>query len=480
MKRTLTFLLCLCLLGMGTVSAQGTFLLRGKAMNLPADKQQFELVVTHPYKGVTYIVPVRSDGMFEQSFPIAGEFQEVCFMLGNGLTVFATPGDTLNLEFDAGKLSETLNIWGQTPAYSRELKLCMEIDKHFRERALKLNLEAYAFWDGKLDADTIVRHVVSSVKDMQQLIGDFKQAHEALPHEDYFYQKAYFEPMLWLVRDDISLEKARREVRLYPDRPKLKLPYRDSDFDFLAYPPAREFIEYYIKKGVEKVCNLFDKHQTDMEEIKYQIADLVIPNKRLRDWYQVISQYAWIEFDSMDKGKKWGDRLMATLDDPEAKSFLRHQMDSFIEPFISGAPARDMTLVDLDGREVSLSSLRGKYVYMDIWGLGCGVCNMEFEKAQAFHDKYAAYGDKLVCVFVCEHGDKESCRKYIEKYNLGDKGIHLYVDAVHQEEVKKYSQGMFPTYVLISPDGKIVEYNTARPSELLGDRENILDRCLKK
>ena len=37
----------------------------------------------------------------------------------------------------------------------------------------------------------------------------------------------------------------------------------------------------------------------------------------------------------------------------------------------------------------------------------------------------------------------------------------------------------FPFYVLIDKDGKIAEYNTVRPSNLMGSHPNLLDKLLK-
>ena len=473
------FISALCLFFCaGQALAQGTFVLRGKAVNVPENERKLELAVTHPYRNESYTVSIRPDGTFEQTLPVAGRLQDVYLYLGDAVTVFTFPGDTINWEFDYKDCPASIRAWGNTPERSRELELCKEMYDRFRRCQLNLSREGYFLSAGTCDSDTLLSRAVAYVKDKQQLIGQYKRK-GVLPHEKYFYQSAYFSGLSPLIPDGIALEKASNVVRLYPEGMDITRPYRDANFDFFGCPEALSFAQAYIRKSVEDVCNLFNQNWKDMEGITSQTIDLVVPNKALRDWYQVSSRFAYFASGSMEKVKADGEQLMNTLTDPSAKAFLKRQMEAYVYPFQPGATARDMTLPTFDGDEVSLSFLRGKYVYMDIWAEGCGPCMMEFQKAQAFHDKYAAYADKLVCIFLCARGDKENCRKIVDKHKLWDKGIHLFADDAHQEEAAKYNQDLWPTYVLIGPDGKIVEYGTARPSELLRDGENILDRCLK-
>src|SRR5678815_3705457 len=56
--------------------------------------------------------------------------------------------------------------------------------------------------------------------------------------------------------------------------------------------------------------------------------------------------------------------------------------------FRNPASAPVVAMRDLDGREVSLASLRGKVVLVDCWATWCGPCRAEIPDLVALQEKY--------------------------------------------------------------------------------------------
>ena len=59
---------------------------------------------------------------------------------------------------------------------------------------------------------------------------------------------------------------------------------------------------------------------------------------------------------------------------------------------LQGKPAPAFTLVDLDGKKVSLSDFKGKPVLVNLWATWCGPCKLEMPWFQEFSQKYAGQG----------------------------------------------------------------------------------------
>ncbi|WP_439555311.1 redoxin domain-containing protein [Dyadobacter sp.] len=136
-----------------------------------------------------------------------------------------------------------------------------------------------------------------------------------------------------------------------------------------------------------------------------------------------------------------------------------------------GQEAPDFTLNSPEGKPVSLSSLRGKYVLIDFWASWCGPCRMENPNVVRMYDKFKEKGFDIYGVSLDDN--EKSWKAAITKDNLKWQ---------HGSELKKWNSGVAQTYgvnaipatFLIDKDGKIIAKNLRGPAleskltELLG------------
>ena len=63
---------------------------------------------------------------------------------------------------------------------------------------------------------------------------------------------------------------------------------------------------------------------------------------------------------------------------------------------LKGKPAPAFTLVDLDGKKVSLADYKGKAVLLNFWATWCGPCKLEMPWLVKLRDQYKAQGFEIL------------------------------------------------------------------------------------
>lgn len=125
-----------------------------------------------------------------------------------------------------------------------------------------------------------------------------------------------------------------------------------------------------------------------------------------------------------------------------------------------GYPALDFSQASPEGKMISLSELKGKYVLLDFWASWCGPCRQENPNVVAAFNKYK---DKGFTVFgVSLDQNKERWLGAIKSDNLTWTHVSD-LKGWGNEVAKMYGISSIPQNLLLDKDGKIIAKNLRGP-----------------
>ena len=170
-------------------------------------------------------------------------------------------------------------------------------------------------------------------------------------------------------------------------------------------------------------------------------------------WMKKLSNIAKLVAYKMNpEYKSEAESLYAGLSPEMKQSPEGLEIESLLHPVKEvsfGDAVPDYTYVDRNGKERSISEFRGKKVLLDFWGNGCGPCMKSIPGIQRLHDQY---GDRLAIVSINIDSDrvwKKSEKEHPMTWeNWRD-------PSGYSGSIRIFGSHEIPTFVLISPEGKV-------------------------
>jgi thiol-disulfide isomerase/thioredoxin len=140
-----------------------------------------------------------------------------------------------------------------------------------------------------------------------------------------------------------------------------------------------------------------------------------------------------------------------------------------IKKQLLGKPAPELEVTDMQGNRVSLASLKGKTVLLDFWTTWCPPCIAD---APALDKLYTKYGDKnLMIVGISMNED----RVVVEKFLKSHPHTFPVILTSENELPRPYQIGIFPTYMVVSPDGTLT--TAVQGDQGFGDLRKYLQKA---
>lgn len=157
------------------------------------------------------------------------------------------------------------------------------------------------------------------------------------------------------------------------------------------------------------------------------------------------------------------NELMALSTNPFFKEDLTKKYNK-TKSLSSGKVSPAFEYENHKGGKTSLASLKGSYVYVDVWATWCGPCRQEIPALQKVEQQFHGKNIKFVSISIDAKKDHEKWNKMVTDKQLG--GIQLFADNDWNSEfVKGYAIDSIPRFIIIGPDGTIVNADAPRPSD---------------
>jgi len=167
---------------------------------------------------------------------------------------------------------------------------------------------------------------------------------------------------------------------------------------------------------------------------------------------------SYVENAGVDHLDEFAGVYESKVTDPEKKKAFGELCGKWAK-IAKGQPSPDFKYLNIDGQEVSLADLAGKYVYIDVWATWCGPCRGELPHLKELEHKFAKKNIHFVSI-SCDQ-DKAAWEKMVKEDKLGGIQLHAGQDEAFMDA---YMIRGIPRFILLDREGKILAADMTRPS----------------
>lgn len=249
-----------------------------------------------------------------------------------------------------------------------------------------------------------------------------------------------------------------------------------------AHPAVEEYIDYYAGMKIEdfsKNTSLIYNHPWGSRTL----SSIMMVNMRQRNVkFSPTLDVLKLNMEMLQNDTLKGDAVLdkaagfKNYDDYIAlknnygqyiitKSQKQRDMD-IITPLAQlkpGDAALNFSYPDKDGKTVTLASLKGKVVLVDVWATWCGPCIGEIPSLKKLEEEMKGKDVQIISLSTDDPKDKEKWQKMIKDKELG--GLQLWAGGPGNDFSKYYKVNTIPRFLVFDKNGKIVSVDSPRPSD---------------
>ena len=132
-----------------------------------------------------------------------------------------------------------------------------------------------------------------------------------------------------------------------------------------------------------------------------------------------------------------------------------NQNNNIEAPVSAGEMAADFKLQSLSGKPVTLSSLRGKVVFLNVWATWCGPCREEMPSMETLYESFKNRQDFVILAVSQDRKGRIAVQPFVEKN-------HLHFDVLLDPDNvvgDAYNVSGVPETFIIDRSGRIVAHH---------------------
>ena len=393
-------------------------------------------------------ITLKDDGSFKDTLRMTSDHY-VIRQNNNLTTIFAPKGSKVIVNYDAKKKDSTLQFNGDQKAINKYIvdkeavsetargdfkEMYLKNEKDFKEHITKIKTTQENLFS-KVDqvSETYKNNELKNINyEYLSSLSNYKSYHS------YYAKDKDFKPSEGFLSElkNLNLENENDYIFSSNYRSVVKSKLRSASQKLVEKDSIANDIAYLTAIGAIKN----DKIRNDLlfNDAKYGITY----TDNLEDYYTIFSKHSTNEINNKKIAKDYKSLKSLAKGSPSPK-FNDYENNA--------------------GGSKSLDDLKGKYVYIDVWATWCGPCIAEIPSLKKLEKDFHNKNIEFVSISIDRKKDHEKWKKMIVSKEL--EGLQLFADDNWNSKfIKDYMIKGIPRFILIDPQGNIINANAKRPS----------------
>ncbi|KAB1067718.1 TlpA family protein disulfide reductase [Tamlana haliotis] len=418
-------------------------LFTGTILNAPS--QKFMLVNK---AGESIPIQLDENGSFTETIT-TGSSHYIFYNSRHRLDFYFVQGEEYHLKTDMKSFKKSVNLTGTDLDASNYL-----MTKGVQFRKIRgSNADLYALNENEFKA---------KVSDINKSYNNYLESFLGIPHEFIAEERRELEYLRLLMLT--KYQTLHRNSTKQPD-------FKVSE-NFLSELEKVDYLDEKAYKTGGSYDNLVAEHfklksqdfiknsggNVYFDKLKFYGA---IPNEYIKN--RLLGPIGLQDIAKVENKKEYYDAFVLVSSSSKNNEKVNEKF-VFLGQLERGQPSPEFTnYLNHKGEPTSLSDFKGKYVYIDVWATWCAPCKAEIPSLKKVEKQYHGKNIEFVSISVDVEKKHDTWKKMVVSEQLT--GLQLIADKNWDSDfIKGYRIRGIPRFILIDPDGNIVDADAPRPS----------------